>query len=320
MTSSSGTQTSQTDRLSQDLLQALDELFGLHPGFRPVHAKGVMCIGTFTPSPEAAKLTRAPHAQLESTPVVVRFSNFTGIPTIADNDPNAGPRGFAVRFYLGEHVHTDIVGHSHDGFPTRTGEEFLEMARALAKSGPDAPKPTPLDSFLGTHPRARVFLEDPKPVPVSFATESFFAVTAFRFVNKDGVSRYGRFRIVPVAGNQYFDSEAASAKSANFLFDEISERLARGPIKLKVSVQLAQTGDPVSDSTINWPEDRQLLEFGTIELTERANDDDPEKRKIIFDPIPRVDGIGPSDDPLIEVRSAIYLLSGRRRRTQSATT
>jgi catalase len=48
-------------------------------------------------------------------------------------------------------------------------------------------------------------------------------------------------------------------------------------------------------------------------LTERAPDDEFHRR-IIFDPIPRVDGIAPSNDPLLELRAAIYLLSGRRRR------
>src|ERR1700730_13457853 len=110
--------------LSQDLLQQFDTIFGLHPGFRPAHAKGAMLTGTFTPSADAASLTRAPHAQRESTPVTVRFSNSTGIPVIPDNDPNANPRGMATRFHLGERVHTDIVSHSTDGFPTRTGEEF----------------------------------------------------------------------------------------------------------------------------------------------------------------------------------------------------
>ena len=37
--------------LAQELLDAIDALFGLHPGFRPAHAKGLMCSGTFTPSP-----------------------------------------------------------------------------------------------------------------------------------------------------------------------------------------------------------------------------------------------------------------------------
>ena len=45
--------------LVTDLLDALDQLAGgVHPGFRPVHARGVMYSGTFTPSAEAAKLTR----------------------------------------------------------------------------------------------------------------------------------------------------------------------------------------------------------------------------------------------------------------------
>ena len=40
--------------------------------------------------------------------------------------------------------------------------------------------------------------------------------------------------------------------------------------------------------------------------------------KIIFDPVPRVDGIESAGDPLTEVRSDLYLLSGRRRRADAA--
>jgi catalase len=87
---------------------------------RPAHAKGILQTGTFTPSSEAASLARAPHRHRNSLPVTVRFSDFAGIPTVADNDPQgASPRGFAVRFHLAEHVHTGIIGHSVDNFPTR---------------------------------------------------------------------------------------------------------------------------------------------------------------------------------------------------------
>ncbi len=104
-------------QLGNDLLEQFYTIFGSHAGYRPAHAKGIFLTGSFSPSPEAHSLTRAPHIARESTPVTVRFSNSTGLPMIPDNDPNADPRGMAIRFHLGEHVHTDIVSHSTDGFP-----------------------------------------------------------------------------------------------------------------------------------------------------------------------------------------------------------
>ena len=300
--------------LSQNLLQQLDTIFGLHPGFRPAHAKGAMLAGTFTPSQGAASLTKAPHLNRESTPVTVRFSNSTGVPLIPDNDPNANPRGLAIRFHLAEHVHTDIVSHSTDGFPTRTGQEFLEFLGALASSDPSKPSPSPIEVFLGAHPKALAFVQAPKPTPSSFARESFFGVTAMRFTNKNGVSRYGRYRIVPEAGSDRLADAVAAGKSANFLFDELTERIAKGPIRFRVLAQLANDGDVVDDATIHWPEERTLLDLGAFTLTEPVTDNAHEQKNIIFDPIPRVEGIDPSEDPLIELRAAIYLISGRRRR------
>src|SRR3984893_14780197 len=118
--------------LSQDLLKQFDTIFGLHPGFRPAHARGFMLSGTFTPDPEAAALTRAPHLSRQWGRVTARFSSSAGIPLLPDNDPNANPRGLAIRFHRAEHVHTDIVSHSTDGFPTKTGQEFLEFLREVA--------------------------------------------------------------------------------------------------------------------------------------------------------------------------------------------
>jgi catalase len=302
--------------LSQDVIQQFDNIFGMHPGFRPAHAKGTMLTGTFIPSPDAISLSRAPHLSRESTPVTARFSDSTGIPLIPDNDPNANPRGLAIRFNLAEHVHTDIVCHSTDGFPTRTGQEFLELLRAIAASDPSkpSPSPTPIEKFLSTHPKALEFVQTPKPAPSSFARESYFGVTALRFTNKNGASRYGRFRVIPEAGNDHLDDAAVAARSANFLFDELAERIAKGPIKFRILVQLANDEDVVDDATIHWPEDRTLLELGTVVLTEPVPDNEQEQKHIIFDPIPRVDGIDPSDDPLLELRAAVYLISGRRRR------
>jgi catalase len=302
--------------LSRETIAVFDKANGaVHPGFRPAHAKGIRLTGTFTPSSEAASLTRAPHLHRNSTPVTVRFSDFAGIPTVADNDPQgAGPRGFAVRFHLGEHVHTDIIGHSVDNFPVRTAARLVEFLNAVIATDPAGPHPNAIEQFLGAHPAAMRFVQIPKPIPTSFARESFFAVSAFKFTNADGISRHGRYRILPVAGNQYLDEAEAAARSPNFLFDEIEDRVAREPVRFRVAVQLAEVGDTVDDATVRWPDDRPQRAFGEISLREIAPNNAGEQQRIIFDPIPRVDGIEASADPLFEPRANIYLMSGRRRR------
>jgi catalase len=245
----------------------------------------------------------------------VRFSNGTGLPEIPDTDGNADPRGMAIRFMLGEHVHTDIVSHSTDGFPTRTGAEFLELFRALAASNGATEHPTPLEAFLGSHPAALAFVQTPKPAPTSFAHETYFGVTAMEFTNSDGVRRFGRYRIVPEAGNEFLDDAAKAAQPANYLMDEIVERVNSELIRFDILVQLAEEGDTVDDATIHWPETRTLHALGTITLDKMLEDGAHQAQHIIFDPIPRVEGIEPSSDPLLELRAAIYLMSGRRRRT-----
>jgi catalase len=278
-----------------------------------------MYSGTFTATPDAANLTRAPHATQPSTPITVRFSAAAGIPCVADNDlMGASPQGIAVRFHLADHVHTDIIAQSHNGFPTRTGEEFLEFLQAAIASGPGGPSPPPIVAFLAAHPAAKAFVEAPKPIPASYARQAYFAITAFRFTNSDGQSRFGRFRLLPEAGIELLTPEQAAKKTTDFLAAEMSERLAKGPARFRLLVQLAEAGDDVADATTPWPETRPELEFGTLAIVERADELAPERRKIIFDPVPRVDGIDSAGDPLTALRSDIYLLSGRRRRSAAA--
>ncbi len=319
MTTHPGSRPAPQNKQAEDILEALSHLFGHHPGFRAVHAKGLIATGVFTATPHAAGLSVAPHLNRPSVPVTVRLSDFAGLPTVADNDlAISGPRGLAVRFQLGEHQHTDIVAHSADGFPAQNGEEFLAFVQAILASPPAAAKPTKLDLYLAEHPAALRFAALPKPIPSSFAREAFFAVSAIKFTNQHGVSRFGRYRIRPVAGTEYLTAEEAAKKSPNFLSEEFSERIARSPIRFGVFVQLAEAGDSVTDATVNWPTDRKELELGTINLETRVNELEPEMHKLIFDPVPRVQGLEASDDPLWQLRADAYLVSGRRRRAAHA--
>ena len=175
----------------------------------------------------------------------------------------------------------------------------------------------PIELFLATHPAALHFVQVPKPLPTSFAKESYYGVNAYKFTDSAGAILYGRYRIRPDGGSQYVDQATAADTQPNYLFDEIKARLARGPVKLHIAVQLAAGGDVVSDATVHWPEDRPQVEFGTVVLDGVIPNNEAEQRHIIFDPIPRVDGIDPSGDPLLEPRANVYLMSGRRRRAGS---
>ena len=123
---------------------------------------------------------------------------------------------------------------------------------------------------------------------------------------------------MPGAGTEFLTPEQAAARTSDFLAVELSQRLAKEPVVFRVRVQLAEPGDEVADSTAVWPDTRPVAEFGTLSITERVDELNPEMRKVIFDPIPRVGGIDSAGDPLTEVRSEIYLLSGRRRRAAGA--
>jgi catalase len=305
--------------LANDILAVFDAIFGLHPGYRPVHAKGHLLTGTFTPTAAAASLSNAPHFTRPSTPVTARFSDSTGIPVIPDNDGNANPRGFALRFNLADHVHTDIVSQSTDAFPARNGNEFVQFLRAVAASGPDVPSPKPVEIFVSQHPGALAFVTAPKPFAKSFAKFPFYAVSAFKFTNAEGKVTHGRYRILPEGGEEYFSDAEAAGLSPNYHFEEIAARVKAGPVRFHIFVQIAAEGDVTDDPTVRWPENRQLVDIGTIELNELVADNATEQQHIIFDPIPRVAGIEPSDDPLFELRAAIYLISGRRRRSAPPT-
>jgi catalase len=245
--------------------------------------------------------------------VIERIKSWGQAVIPSDGDPLASARGMAIKFHLPGGIDTDIVAESYDGFPVRTAEEFLVFVRALAASGPGVPSPKPIANFLASHHQAKRFAETLKPAPASFATESYYGVNAFRFNNRDGAGRDVRYRIRPEAGEAHLDAAEAAHRPGSFLFDELAERLSRGPARFHLLVQVAREGDPVGDGSPPWPEERPQVELGTIAVTFRAADSPASERRLLFDPARLVDGIELSDDPLPLARSAIDAIAYRRR-------
>ena len=287
---------------------------GIHTGFRFMHAKGIVTSGTFTPTAEAKTLSRAAHFNGPAVPVTVRFSNAPGLPTNADNSPGSGPRGIAIRFLLPDGAFTDIVSISHNGFVVGTGEDFLAFLKAAASSGPDAPQPKPIETFLGSHPRAAKFLAEVQVRPKSYATLAYFGNNAFVFVDADGKKQVVRYQIVPVAGVATLDSAAATKAGENYLLEDIQRRLKQGPVQFRLYAQLAAPGDQTNDGSIVWSDDRKRVLLGTIRLTKVEPNQEELQRSLTFNPTFLISGIELSDDPLVPLRSAVYALSVAHRK------
>ncbi|HEY3299925.1 MAG TPA: catalase family peroxidase [Methylophilaceae bacterium] len=286
---------------------------GPHDGYRANHAKGIVVQGEFIPAKEAAGVSKAEHLQGKPSPVVIRFSNATGVPTIPDADGNAFPKGIAIRFKLASGGYTDIVSISTNGFPAAKPEDFLGLLNAIAASGPDVAKPSPVEQFLGSHPAALAFVQMPKPAPVSFATEAYYGVNAFKFTNAKGEVQYGRYRITPVTGTEFLTKEEASKAAPNYLIDELSVRLAKAPAKFKITVQLANKGDEINDPTVVWPETRKQVELGTLVLKNVDANGVSFEKSTMYNPLALVDGIEASEDPILLARPGAYAVSYGRR-------
>lgn len=301
------------DSLPVQIVDQFNTLFGRHPHTRANHATGALFEGTFTPAPGASDLSTAIFLAGEPTPVTIRFSNGGGIPDVADQNPAIGGiRGMAVKFALSDGGETDLVMISENGFPVATGEDFLGLLTAVGQSGPDAPKPTPIEQFLGAHPAALAFVTAPKPMPVSFGTLPYFGVNAFRFTNAAGETRFGRWRVVPVDGEAFLDDAAAAAREPHALADTLRAAVEKAPVRFRVQVQVAAEGDPTGDATKVWPADRPLVDLGEIAIT-RALDTAAIENQLLFLPTNLTEGIDVSDDPLIELRTEAYAESFGRR-------
>jgi catalase len=161
MPTNSTTQTDNTE-LAKQAADLFLQAFGNHPGFRLAHAKGIVCEGTFEPAPAATELCRAVHFS-KSVPVMVRFSDATGMPQIPDGDPNSNPKGMAIRFKLPGGGIADIVANGQNGFPAGTPSDFVGFLGSFLATRPDSPKPTPFEQFLATHPNTARFLSTPNP-------------------------------------------------------------------------------------------------------------------------------------------------------------
>jgi catalase len=296
-------------------VSALGEQFGVHPGHRAAHAKGVFLEGAFRPDPGVGALSVAPHLEGAEVGVTARFSNASGNPALPDND-RIDARGMAVKFHPPGGEETDIVGLSLPVFFARTVEQFLEFTRAR-RPDPETGQPdgAALGSFLGAHPEVGAALASIVPTlgpPRSYATLAYDSLHAFALLDREGERRWVRWRLEPEAGVEKLGEEEIDDAGPDYLAPELRVRLDAGPVRFALRAQLAGPEDPLDDPTLAWPADREWVEAGRIELTAITDPEAPE-RPVVFDPMNLCEGIEPSEDEILQIRSGAYSVSAARR-------
>jgi catalase len=291
-------------------VDAVNQRFGRHPGRRALHAKGQVFRASFTATPEAGRLTRAAHMQGRPVDALVRFSNGSGNPRLPDYAPDV--RGMAVKFFLPDGSRTDISAQTVPRFPVSTPDDFIELIRLNSGS---ASRLWRLPLFLARHrgitKTLKVNAEALHP-PSSYAAISYYGVHAFKWIDAQGGERYVRYRWEPEEEEPRLAALEARNREPDYLQEELRERVGRGPVRFTLVLQLAGEGDPVDDPAAAWPEERETVIAGTLQVT--ALETEYEKSNVlVFDPLRVTDGIETSNDPVLLFRSPAYSVSVERR-------
>jgi catalase len=298
----------------EQLVDAANALYGAHPHRRALHAKGFFCSGIFKGTSDAAALSRAPHFQGDSVPALIRFSNGGGDPE--GHDAQREARGMAVKLRPADGAEYDILGVTTPAFVLRTPEEFLELMK-LRVPDPETGQPDfeKLGEFLAAHPESQTAVQatvNTEP-PASFATLTYHSPHAFKLVDADGNGTWVRYRWHPEAGEATLPDDEARERGRDYLREELEERLRGGTAAFELRLQFAADGDPLDDPTAVWPDDREQVVAGRLEITEMIDDPETGEHIDVFDPTRVVDGIELSDDPILLARPRAYSVSAYRR-------
>ncbi|MEU1161128.1 catalase [Streptomyces sp. NPDC005921] len=304
-------QLSQYDH-AEALVDGAHEVFGFHPGYRALHADGRIYRGAFRALPAARDYTRAAHLQGDLIPASVRFSKGGGRP----DAPFGATVGMATRFYLPNGRTTNLVMLSQLLFPARRPEDLLEAIALAAPPEPGGPlDKAALRPFLAKHPEVANVLRmrAASLAPTSFAHSEFHAVHVFRYLDEDDVLTNVRCHWIPRAGVKGRPVEELAAMDREVLLDEFDERLATGPVGFDLVLEIGQDGDPLDDPTALWPEDRERVTVGTLQITAPVTPEELGDPVLNHDPTKVTDGIELNDDPILQARRGVYEVSAAYR-------
>lgn len=296
------------------MISAMEDAFGVHPGQRRNHIKGSCALGSFKGLAAGASYSRSALFSGQAIPVVARFSLGGGNPAAKDADK--GVRGMALEFKLpgGALQHMTMI--NVPVFGAAKPQTFYDLLLAL-KPDPATQRPDPakVKTFVDSHPDFQAmaaFTQSHNP-PASYANSPYYSLHAFQFLDKDNQATLVRWHFSPQDGEKPLTDAEREQAPANFLEQALIDRAAKGPVNWDMYLTLGQPGDPDNDPSQPWPQDRQQVKVGTLSITQAMAQDQGNCGPINFDPMVVADGIAVTDDPVLRARSAAYALSFGKR-------
>jgi len=293
---------------------AIEGVFGVTPGERRNHTKGLCAQGKFVGTPAAAAYSRSALFSGKAIPVVARFSVAGGNPKAPDTAKS--PRGMALEFKLPGASRQHMTMLNTPIFGAMQPRTFLDLMTA-SKPDPATGKPDPekLKAFKATHPDALAqadFLASNNP-PASYATSAYWGIHTFKFIDRKKKTTLVRWRFVPQDGEKRLTDEELKSASPNFLEAALIERTRQKPVRWDMLVSIGEAGDPEDNPTLAWPDKRKQIKAGTLTISSAMPQKGAACEKINFDPLVMGDGIAPSSDPILLFRSPAYAVSFAKR-------
>lgn len=303
------------DRLTPErIVDALSHRGGDPVGHRRNHSKGVCFTGTLESNGAGARISTARVFAPGSYKVTGRFAIAVGNPAAPDNAGRV--RSMAIRVTTPDGQEWRSGMNNSPVFVVSTPQAFYDATLAAAVD-PATGKPDPQANarFVAAHPETAAFNQWAKTAPwtTSFADQSYNGLNAFRMIDAGGSAHAVRWSMQATTPTQ---TTAQAQLGANALSADLEQRLAAGPLRWRLVITLAGSGDPTSDATKAWPADREQIDVGTLVVRAAQDEADGPCRDSNFDPTILPSGIEISDDPLLPARSSAYANSFDRRETE----
>lgn len=294
---------------------------------RVVHNKGYGAFGTFTVYQSMAPYTKACFLQTPGQKIDT-FSRFSwAVSNKGTPDTSRNVRGFSTKFYTQDGVF-DLLCNHIPVFLVRDAIKFPAGIQALS--------PSPVNQLPCSNQFWQFVADNPETI--HFTTMLYsdlgtlddvccmrsYGVNTYVWENQCGQQRYVKYHWVPLGKMRTIDRETAirlAGENPNVAGEKLYNTLAQGNVvQYDLCVQLmeleeaqALSFDPLDDTKV-WPEEQfPLVHVGRLTLDRNVTCYQEQVEKAAFSPANLVDGIGFSNDKMLQGRSFIYWDAQRHR-------